>query len=77
MTPPSYEPAAIEWSGNLTLPEDVKTSKRSSTKYLLVKIVELLKLFVVQNRIPTSFQTSFLVSFLFAGILFSYVFGKS
>ena len=61
MTPPSYEPAAIEWSGNLTLPEDVKTSKRSSTKYLLVKIIELLKLFLVQNRIPTSFWTSFLV----------------
>ena len=61
MTSPSYEPAAIEWSGNITLPEDVKTFKSSSTTYLLVKIEELLKLFLVQNRIPTSFQASFSV----------------
>ena len=61
MTPPSYEPAAIEWSGNITLPEDAKTFKRSSTTYLLLKIIELLKLFPFQNIIPTSFQTSFLV----------------
>ena len=61
MTSPCYEPAAIEWSGNITLPEDVKTFKSSSTTYLLVKIVELLKLFLVQNIIPTSFQASFSV----------------